>query len=439
MNELEAVEEPYNMKSYLAAEKDVLKQELELALQQYETYKGLNLKLDMSRGKPGAKQLELSEHYLTCVSNGADCISQSGTDCRNYGGLDGLPEMKALFADLLDVGAENVIVGGNSSLNMMFDTVVREMVFGNVDSEKPWGQLEQVKFLCPVPGYDRHFFICQTLGIEMINVPMNADGPDMDLVEELVAKDASIKGIWCVPKYSNPDGISYSDEVVRRLATMKTAAKDFRIMYDNAYVIHHLYDEGDSLLNLFTECEKAGNPNRIYMFASTSKIVYPGAGVSAMIASKENVAAIKKILGAQTIGPDKLNQLRHIRFFQNKEGVLAHMKKHAEIIRPKFEAVWDILESQLGGTEIATWTKTNGGYFISFFAMEGCAKEIERLAKECGVTITPAGATYPYGKDPADSNIRIAPTFPSTDDLRKALEVFCVCVKIASIRKLLEK
>ena len=425
------------MNSYLTADKQTLENELALAVSQYEAFKNLNLKLDMSRGKPGADQLDLSEGYLTCVSTASDCMSQSGVDCRNYGGLDGLPEMKALFADLLDVNTENIIIGGNSSLNMMFDTVAREMMFGNADSEKPWGKLEQVKFLCPVPGYDRHFFICQTLGIEMINIPMLADGPDMDLVEELVTKDASIKGIWCVPKYSNPDGISYSNEVVRRLATMKTAAKDFRIMYDNAYVIHHLYEEGDSLLNLFTECEKAGNPNRIYMFASTSKVVFPGAGVSALVASKENVAAIKKILNAQTIGPDKLNQLRHIKFFQNKEGVMNHMKKHADIIRPKFEAVLNILERELGGKEIASWTKPRGGYFISFFAMEGCAKEIERLAKECGVTITPAGATYPYGKDPSDSNIRIAPTFPNISSLEKALEVFCVCVKIVSLQKLL--
>ncbi len=427
------------MKSYLTTEKDTLKKELEIALQQYEIYKDLNLTLDMSRGKPGADQLALSEQYLTCVSNASDCISETGVDCRNYGGLDGLPEMKALFADLLDVKAENIIVGGNSSLNLMFDTVVREMLFGNVDSETPWGQLEKVKFLCPVPGYDRHFFICEKLGIEMILVPLKADGPDMDMVEDLVSKDASIKGIWCVPKYSNPDGISYSDEVVRRLATMKTAAKDFRIMYDNAYVIHHLYEEGDKLLNLFTECEKAGNPNRIYMFASTSKVVFPGAGVSVIVASNENVAAMKQVLSAQTIGPDKLNQLRHTKFFQNKEGVLAHMKKHADIIRPKFEAVWEILERELGGTGIASWTKPRGGYFISFFAMEGCAKDIGKLAKECGVTITPAGATYPYGKDPSDSNIRIAPTYPDTADLVKALEIFCLCVKIVSIQKLVKE
>lgn len=427
------------MKSYLTADKETLTQALNEALSQYKQYQNMNLKLDMSRGKPGADQLTLSEEYLTCVSSTNDCFTEAGVDCRNYGGLDGIPEMKALFADLLDVKAENIIIGGNSSLNMMYDTVVREMMFGNVDSEKPWGQLEKVKFLCPVPGYDRHFFICETLGIEMILVPLKADGPDMDMVEELVAKDASIKGIWCVPKYSNPDGVSYSDEVVRRLANMKTAAKDFRIMYDNAYVIHHLYAEGDKLLNLVAECEKAGNPNRVYMFASTSKVVFPGAGVAAMVASSENVAAIKKKLGAQTIGPDKLNQLRHMKFFKNKEGVVAHMQKHADIIRPKFEAVFEILERELGGTDLAHWTTPRGGYFISFFAMEGCAQEIGKLAKECGVTITPAGATYPYGKDPADSNIRIAPTYPSTEDLKKALEIFCVCVKIASLQKLLNQ
>ena len=425
------------MNSYLTADKQTLENELALAVSQYEAYKNLNLKLDMSRGKPSADQLGLSDAYLTCLVNPADAFSQAGLDCRNYGNLDDLPEMKALFAELLEVEAANVIIGGNSSLNMMFDTLVREMVFGNIDSEQPWNKEEKVKFLCPVPGYDRHFFICETLGIEMILVPMLEDGPDMDLVEALVAKDASIKGIWCVPKYSNPDGISYSDTVIRRLASMKTAAKDFRIMYDNAYVIHHLYAEGDTIINIFDACKEAGNPNRVYMFASTSKIVYPGCGVAALVASAENVTAIKKILSAQTIGPDKLNQLRHMRFFKNKEGVLDHMQKHAELIRPKFKTVWKILESELGGLEIATWTKPKGGYFISFFAMEGCAKEIERLAKECGVTITPAGATYPYGKDPSDSNIRIAPTFPNISSLEKALEVFCVCVKIVSLHKLL--
>lgn len=425
------------MKSYLAADKDELSQILASATKKYNEYKAMGLKLDMSRGKPGAKQLDLSEGFLTAVSKSSDCFTENGVDCRNYGVLDGIPEAKKLFADILEIPEENIILGGNSSLSMMFDTVVREMLFGNIDSDMPWSKCEKVKFICPVPGYDRHFLICQKLGIEMINVKMNSGGPDMDVVERLVLEDPSIKGMWCVPKYSNPDGISYSSEVIRRLAKMKSAAKDFRIMYDNAYAIHHLYENGDTIIDIQKECENAGNPNRVYMFASTSKVVYPGAGVAAMAASLENIDFIKKCITVQTIGPDKLNQLRHVKYFKNIDGLKAHMKKHADIIRPKFEAVLEILEKELGESGIAKWNKPKGGYFISLFTMEGCAREAVKLAKECGVTITPAGATYPYGKDPDDSNIRIAPTYPSEEELKTAIEILCICVKISAVNKLL--
>jgi len=413
---------------------------LNKSLERYNNYKEMNLNLDMSRGKPGSDQLDISEGFLTSVSEKNDCFSENGFDCRNYGILEGIAEARRLMADVMEVSADNVIIGGNSSLNMMFDTIMRDMFFGNIDSKQPWSKLEKVKFICPVPGYDRHFSICQKLGIEMVNVKMTNDGPDMDEVEELIANDNSIKGMWCVPKYSNPDGISYSNEVVRRLATMK-AADDFRIMYDNAYVIHHLSEtgDGDKLLNIIDECAKAGNPNRIYMYASTSKVTFPGAGISALATSTENINFIKGYMNVQTIGNDKLNQLRHVRFFKDINGVTEHMKKHAEILRPKFENVISILNKEFDGTGFAKWNEPKGGYFISLFTNNNCAKAAIQMAKECGVTFTAAGATYPYGKDPADSNIRIAPTYPSINELITAIEVLCVCIKIVSIKQMLNK
>ena len=426
------------MESFQDMDKQSLQDILNESFERYNKFKALNLNLDMSRGKPGADQLDISEKYLQILPNNSDCFSEKNFDCRNYGIVDGLPEMKKIFGDMFEMSPDNVIVGGNSSLSMMYDTLARDMLFGNVDSDKPWSKLDKIKFLCPVPGYDRHFLVTQTFGFEMINVKMNADGPDMDEVEKYVSSDSSIKGIWCVPKYSNPDGITYSDDVVRRLASMKTAAKDFRIMYDNAYTVHHLTDNEDKLLNIMNECIKFGNENRIYMYGSTSKIVYPGGGVAAMAASEDNVNYIKKLISVQTIGPDKLNQLRHTKYFKDLDGINEHMKKFSLILKPKFEVVLDILDKELEGLNIARWNKPSGGYFISLFTIDGCAKETVKLAKECGVTLTPAGATYPYGNDPDDSNIRIAPTFPPIEELKTAIEILCICVKIAAVSKILD-
>lgn len=397
----------------------------------YNEYKAMGLNLDMSRGKPCSEQLDLSMFVLSNIKDKDDCIV-NGVDYRNYSILDGIPEMKKLFSELLEVSPQEVIVGGNSSLNMMHDSIVRAMLIGNVDGDKPWSKLERVKFLCPSPGYDRHFAICEHLGIEMIIIDMTPEGPDIDTIEKLVAEDNSIRGMWCVPKYSNPDGITYSDEICKRLASMKTAAPDFRIFWDNAYVVHHLTDKPDKLLNILDECKKAGNSNRPFLFTSTSKITFPGAGVAAMAASLENINFIKKSLSIQTIGPDKLNQARHAKAFPSILHIHEHMKKQAAIIKPKFDMVLNTFEREFGDFSIASWNKPNGGYFISFNTMDGCAKDAVALAKEAGVTITPAGATFPYGKDPRDRNIRIAPTYPSIDELQKAIEIFCVCVKIAT-------
>ncbi|MBR5479544.1 MAG: aminotransferase class I/II-fold pyridoxal phosphate-dependent enzyme [Clostridia bacterium] len=406
-------------------------------LEEYESFKAQGLKLDMSRGKPGADQLDISNDLLTMVTS----IEESkinGTDTRNYGGLDGLPEMKKIFADMLGVDTNEVIVGGNSSLNMMYDTVARAMLFGIMGST-PWSKLEKVKFLCPVPGYDRHFTICQTFGIEMIPVEMNADGPDMDVVEKLVSEDSAIKGIWCVPKYSNPGGITYSDDVVCRFANLKPAAEDFRIFWDNAYVVHDLYDVSDPLLNILDECRKAGNEDMCYIFASTSKVTFPGAGVAVMAGSASNMEATRKLMTFQTIGPDKVNQLRHIRFLKDLDGVRAHMKKHAAIIRPKFEIVLNTLEKELAGIGIAEWHKPNGGYFVSLDVYPGCAKKVHALLKDAGVVMTGAGATFPYGNDPKDRNLRIAPTFPTVSELEIAVKMLCLCVKLTAVEKILEK
>ena len=416
-------------KEQLLTEKGVLEQ-------QYAEYKAKGLKLDMSRGKPAPEQLDLSIDMLLHCLDG-DYKASNGIDCRNYGILYGIPEAKKLFEEMLDIGDDEIIVGGNSSLQLMYDTIIRALHFGVYGGDKPWGKCEKVKFLCPVPGYDRHFAICESLGIEMIPVQYKEDGPDMDEVERLVSSDEEIKGIWCVPMYSNPTGITYSDEVVRRFAALKPAAKDFRIFWDNAYCVHHLSDDHDSLLNIIEECKKAGHPDMVFQFTSTSKISFPGGGLAVIVASKNNIDFIKNQMTVQTIGFDKLNQLRHCKFFKNYDGIKAHMKKHAAIIQPKFSVVLYVLNKEIAPLGIGKWVSPKGGYFVSFDAMEGCAKRIVSLAAEAGVVMTGAGATYPYGKDPKDSNIRIAPTFPSVDELRQAMEIFCVCVKLASVEKLL--
>ena len=426
------------MKAY----KDLSKEELralhqELALA-YEDAKGKGLNLNMARGKPGASQLDLSLPMLDVINSASDMRTMLGNDTRNYGDLDGIGECRRLMAAMMGVEKDNVIVCGNSSLNIMYDTVSRSMTKG-VNGSTPWCKLDKVKFLCPVPGYDRHFAITEYFGIEMINIPLYEDGPDMDLVEKYVNSDPAVKGIWCVPKYSNPTGISYSDEVVRRFANLKPAAEDFRIYWDNAYCIHHLYeDKQDQILNILEECEKAGNPNMVYIFASTSKISFPGSGVSAIATSEENEKFIMSQMTIQTIGHDKINQLRHAKFFKDLAGLEAHMKKHADLMRPKFEAVLDVLERELAGLEIGSWIKPRGGYFISFDAMEGCAKAIVAKCKEAGVVMTGAGATFPYGKDPKDSNIRIAPSFPTPEEMALAADLFVLCVKLVSVEKLLE-
>lgn len=426
------------MKSYSELTRDELltiKDELE---KEYKEAASKGLKLDMSRGKPAAKQLDLSRDMLDVINSSSDLKCEDGVDVRNYGILDGISEAKKIMADILGVSSDNVIVFGNASLNIMYDMVSRAMLFGVLGST-PWSKLDKVKFLCPVPGYDRHFAITELFGIEMINIPMKADGPDMDLVEKYVNNDESVKGIWCVPKYSNPQGITYSDEVVRRFAALKPAAKDFRIFWDNAYAIHDLYeDDKDELLEIFAECKKNGNEDMVYEFCSTSKVTFAGGGISALAASKSNIDDVKRTMTIQTIGHDKVNQLRHARYFKDINGVYDHMKKHAAILRPKFEAVINEFEKELSGLGIASWVKPKGGYFISFETMQGCAKAVVAKCKEAGVTLTGAGATYPYKKDPNDSNIRIAPSLPTEEELKQATELFILCVKLVSVDKLLE-
>lgn len=424
--------------TYREMSRDELLKEREAVSAKYDELKAMGLKLDMSRGKPNTEQLDISMEMIDTLSRSHKLAGEQGVDCRNYGVLDGIIEAKRLLSAMIECPVDNIIIYGNSSLNVMYDTVARSMTHGVMGST-PWAKLDKVKFLCPVPGYDRHFAITEFFGIEMINIPMTSTGPDMDMVEDLVSKDKAIKGIWCVPKYSNPSGITYSDETVKRFANLKPAAEDFRIYWDNAYCIHHLYeDKQDHILEILEECEKAGNPDMVFKFCSTSKVTFPGSGIAAISASKANLEFIKKQMSVQTIGHDKLNQLRHARFFGDFNGMLEHMKKHADIIRPKFEAVLDSLDNELGSLDIAEWTRPNGGYFISLDTLDGCAKKVVGMCKEAGVVMTSAGATYPYGKDPHDSNIRIAPTYPTTDELKQACEILVTCVKLASIDKLIE-
>ena len=425
------------MKRYEDMTADQRREEYAAVRKAYEAQKALGLKLNMARGKPGTEQLDMVTREMAQLTRPEDYLA-GGLDTRNYGELAGIPEARALFAEILGCRAEQVFVGGNASLQLMYDAISKAYTHGMLHSEKPWGKLETVKWLCPAPGYDRHFRICQSFGMELITVPMTEEGPDMDMVERLV-QDPAVKGMWNVPKYSNPQGYSYSDETVRRFARLKPAASDFRIFWDNAYGVHHLYDhDQDHLIEILAECKRAGNPDLVYKFASTSKISFPGSGIAAIATSHNNLEDIKAQLKNQTIGHDKVNQLRHARFFKDIHGMVEHMRKHADIIRPKFEAVEEILERELEGLGIGRWTKPRGGYFISFDSLEGCAKDIVARCKKAGVVMTSAGATYPYGKDPHDSNIRIAPTYPTLGDLITAAELFALCVKLSSVEKLLK-
>ncbi|MBQ2315718.1 MAG: aminotransferase [Clostridia bacterium] len=423
------------MASYLKMSREELEREFATVKDEYERLRALHLSLDMSRGKPGFDNMDLSEKMFDMVGNDTGFKNIDGIDCRNYGGLDGLRELKVLFAEILRLEPDQIIVGGNSSLNMMYDTIAQAMTHGL--GGEPWCKQSDLKFLCPVPGYDRHFMITDYFGIKMIPIEMDENGPDMDKVEELV-KDPTVKGIWCVPKYSNPEGVTYSDEVVRRFARLKPAARDFKIFWDNAYAIHDLYDEGDELLNIYDECVKAGNPDLPIIFASTSKITFPGAGVAIEAGSPNNVAILKGRMKFQTIGPDKLNQLRHARVFKNSNDLYKHMKGHAALLRPKFQNVLSELENRIAGTDIARWTNPKGGYFISLYVLDGCAKRTEQLCANAGLILTPAGAAYPYGLDPKDSNLRIAPTYPSAEDMKTAAVVLCTAIKYATLEKLLE-
>ena len=425
------------MKKYTELSKEELRVEYDALLAKYKDYKSRGLALDLSRGKPNSDQLDISLPLLSESRPREKCFSVSGIDCRNYGCLDGIPEMKKLFSDMLGIKSEYISVGGNSSLQLMYDTLARAMLFGVLGSERPWCREVGLKWICITPGYDRHFKITETLGFELLSVPMTESGPDMDMVEELV-KDPKVKGIWCVPKYSNPSGNTYSDETVRRLVSMKCAAPDFRIMWDNAYAVHDLGEVGDTLLNVFDEAERCGTLDRIFYYTSTSKITFPGAGVAMMAASPANLAQISKYLGVQTIGYDKLNQLRHTSYFADGEAVHRHMMKLAEYIGKKFEITLGALEA-LEGLGIARWTKPRGGYFVSLDVMEGCAKRVYDLMKAAGVTLTAVGATFPYGIDPKDENLRIAPTYPTDEELALATEVLVVAVKLAAVEKLLTK
>ncbi len=418
---------PEELKAVIAAEQKKL-----------DHWSDMDLTLDLTRGKPNQAQLDLSSGMLNIISDRGDCFSASGLDCRNYGILDGLPETKKLFSDLLDIPAKNILVLGNSSLNVMYDTIVRAMLFGVAGGHEPWCRQGRIKFICPSPGYDRHFTICREMGIEMVPVKMNDDGPDMNEVYNIACSDPSVKGMWCVPKFSNPEGITYSDEVVEQIAMMKPAAPDFRIFWDNAYVVHELYDENVPLANIFELAKQYGTEDNIFYFASTSKITFPGSGLAIMAASDKNLEQIRPIIATQTIGYDKINQMRHVKFFKNADGIRAHMRLHAAILRPKFELVENTFEENLGGLGIAHWTKPRGGYFISLYVNNGCARRVYQLARSVGVTLTTAGSTYPYGRDPYDANLRIAPSYPELDELSQAIEILCSCIKVACAEKILK-
>ena len=418
---------PEELKALIAAEQKKL-----------DHWSDMDLTLDLTRGKPNQAQLDLSSGMLSIISNRGDCFSASGLDCRNYGILDGLPETKKLFSDLLDIPTKNILVLGNSSLNVMYDTIVRAMLFGVAGGHEPWCRQGRIKFICPSPGYDRHFTICREMGIDMVPVKMNDDGPDMNEVYNIACSDPSVKGMWCVPKFSNPEGITYSDEVVEQIAMMKPAAPDFRIFWDNAYVVHELYDENVPLANIFELAKQYGTEDNIFYFASTSKITFPGSGLAIMAASDKNLEQIRPIIATQTIGYDKINQMRHVKFFKNADGIRAHMRLHAAILRPKFELVENKFEENLGGLGIAHWTKPRGGYFISLYVNNGCARRVYQLARSVGVTLTTAGSTYPYGRDPYDANLRIAPSYPELDELSQAIEILCSCIKVACAEKILK-
>ena len=425
--------------NYLSSDFEALKNEEKVLRQQFEEIKAKGLNLNMARGKPSPEQLDLSMGMLDVINSSSDCHTALGTDCRNYGNVAGIDECKRLFGDVFEVDPQSVFVGGNASLTLMFDTISCFMTKAVYEDTLPWYEVKNRKFLCPVPGYDRHFGITGYYDFEMIPIPMLETGPDMDMVEKLVAEDDSIKGIWCVPKYSNPTGITYSDETVRRFAALKPAAKDFRIMWDNAYCIHDVTDTPDTLLNIVEECKKTGNEDLPILFCSTSNITFSGSGVAALSASETNMKFLLDRYNFQTISYDKINMLRHAKFFEDYNGLLEHMKKHQAILAPKFETVINALETQLKDTNTANWTNPNGGYFISVNVLNGTAKRVVELCKEAGVILTDAGATYPYGNDPDDSNIRIAPSFPTVGELESAMDVFCVCAKIAALEKLLNK
>lgn len=427
------------MKEFRALSKEELTDEYNKARGALKEWEAKGLKLDLTRGKPGQAQLDLTVDMLSVISKREDCFSENGLDCRNYGILDGLPETKRLFSELLGIPAQRIMVLGNSSLNAMYDTITRAMLFGVAGGNEPWCRQGRIKFICPSPGYDRHFAICQRIGIEMIPVAMTPEGPDMDAVYDIACSDPSVKGIWCVPKFSNPDGITYSDETVEQFAALRPAANDFRIFWDNAYSVHELTDERVELADIFTAAEKYGTQDNIFYFASTSKITFPGSGVAIMAASEKNIEQIKPFLSTQTIGYDKINQMRHVKYFKNADGIRAHMKRHAAIIKPKFDIVTSAFERELGGLGIAEWNEPKGGYFISLNLEDGLARRVYRLAMKAGVILTPAGATFPYGRDPRDRNLRIAPTCPENDELEAASEILCLCIKRAAAEKFLKE
>ena len=427
-----------NQKTYLEYTADELRAVIAEEQAKLDAWSAKNLTLDLTRGKPNQAQLDLSSGMLNIISDRGDCFSESGLDCRNYGILDGLPETKRLFSELLDIPPENILVLGNSSLNVMYDTMVRALLYGVAGGYEPWCRQGRIKFLCPSPGYDRHFTICRDLGIEMIPIKMNEDGPDLDEVYNIACSDPSVKGMWCVPKFSNPDGITYSDEVVRGLAAMKPAARDFRFFWDNAYMVHEIYDEEVKLANVFDYALEYGTQDNFFLFASTSKITFPGSGIAILAASEKNLEQIRPIIATQTIGYDKINQMRHVKFFGSGAGLKEHMKRHASILRPKFDLVEEKFHEHLDGCGIARWSEPRGGYILSLYVHEGCARRVYQLARSVGVTLTTAGSTYPYGRDPQDSNLRIAPTFPEMKELKQAIEILCSCIKLACAEKILK-